>query len=57
MLADPNFAAGAMENWGLILYKESRMLVKTENPTYSDRESAATVIAHELVHMVICSPF
>lgn len=51
MVAVPDFSAGAMENWGLITYRESRLLY--DKPTSSDiaKQSIASVIIHELTHM------
>ncbi|XP_071825548.1 aminopeptidase Ey-like isoform X2 [Apostichopus japonicus] len=50
MVAIPNFAAGAMENWGLILYRESALLFK-EGVTRAYRQQyVVVVIAHELAH-------
>ncbi|EJN93967.1 M1 family metallopeptidase [Streptococcus ratti] len=48
-LALPDFSAGAMENWGLITYREVYLLVD-ENSTVSSRQQVALVIAHELAH-------
>ncbi len=49
-VALPDFAAGAMENWGLITYRES-MFLSTEVSSLSTKKSVALVIAHELAHM------
>jgi aminopeptidase N len=52
MIAVPDFAAGAMENWGLIIYRETAMLFKEGQSSESNRERIVLVIAHELAHMV-----
>lgn len=49
-VALPDFSAGAMENWGLITYREIALLVDPKVTTLSAKEYAATVIAHELSH-------
>ncbi|XP_006822182.1 aminopeptidase N-like [Saccoglossus kowalevskii] len=51
MVALPVFDAGAMENWGLITYKDYRMLYDDTIHSPSHLQSVALVIAHELVHM------
>ncbi|MEX2803977.1 M1 family metallopeptidase [Streptococcus sp. H31] len=48
-LALPDFSAGAMENWGLVTYREIYLLVD-ENSTVKSRQNVALVIAHELAH-------
>ncbi|MGT2784773.1 M1 family metallopeptidase [Streptococcus merionis] len=48
-LAHPDFSSGAMENWGLITYREIYLLVD-ENSSVSSRQQVALVIAHELAH-------
>ncbi len=45
----PDFSAGAMENWGLITYREVYLLVD-DNSTVSSRQQVALVIAHEVAH-------
>lgn len=50
MVAIPDFAAGAMENWGLITYRESRLLYDPKESSLASKESIASVIAHELAH-------
>lgn len=52
MIAIPDFAAGAMENWGLMIYRETAMLFKDGQSSESNRERIVQVIAHELAHMV-----
>ncbi len=47
--AIPDFSAGAMENWGLVTYREIAMLVD-DNSTVSSRQSVALTIAHEVAH-------
>lgn len=49
-VALPDFAAGAMENWGLVTYREALLLVQPDTPI-DLRNSIATVITHELAHM------
>jgi aminopeptidase N len=50
MIAIPDFLMGAMENWGLITYRESLLLFKPETSSASDREFVEIVVAHELSH-------
>lgn len=49
-VALPDFSSGAMENWGLITYREVVFLVDPQTTSVSIREYAASVIAHELSH-------
>ena len=49
-VALPDFSSGAMENWGLITYRESCLLADSELTPESSRRFIATVIAHELSH-------
>ena len=49
-VALPDFAAGAMENWGLITYRETAMLYQDGVSTSSNQERVATVVSHELAH-------
>ncbi len=50
-LAIPDFAAGAMENWGCITYRETALLVDPENSSAGTRQRVAEVVAHEMAHM------
>lgn len=49
-VALPDFSAGAMENWGLITYRETCLLVDEANTSIPAKEYVATVITHELSH-------
>uniref|UniRef100_A0A8B9L915 Aminopeptidase n=1 Tax=Astyanax mexicanus TaxID=7994 RepID=A0A8B9L915_ASTMX len=49
-IAIPDFGAGAMENWGLIMYRETALLYEEGVSSTSNKEWIATVIAHELAH-------
>ena len=49
-VAIPDFAQGAMENTGLITYRESLLLVDPEHATQPELENIADVVAHELAH-------
>lgn len=51
LIAIPDFAAGAMENWGAITYRESTLLIDEERSSAGNRQWVALVIAHELAHM------
>lgn len=48
-VALPDFSSGAMENWGLITYRETAMLAG-EKHSIADKRYVATVIAHETAH-------
>lgn len=48
-LAVPDFAMGAMENWGLITYRKSSLLMDHRSPTQTKKIIAETV-CHELAH-------
>uniref|UniRef100_A0A672Y9K6 Aminopeptidase n=1 Tax=Sphaeramia orbicularis TaxID=375764 RepID=A0A672Y9K6_9TELE len=50
-IALPDFSAGAMENWGLITYRETALLYNPSVSSNGDKEWVLTVIAHELAHM------
>ena len=49
IVAVPDFAAGAMENAGLITYRE-QLLLLGDKPTLDQQRSYARVHAHELAH-------
>jgi aminopeptidase N len=49
-VALPDFSSGAMENWGLITYREACLLVDPKTTAITSREYIATVIVHELSH-------
>ncbi|MCH4171140.1 MAG: M1 family metallopeptidase [Lactobacillus sp.] len=49
-LALPDFSAGAMENWGLVTYREAYLLLDPDNTALDMKQLVATVIAHELAH-------
>ncbi len=49
-VALPDFSSGAMENWGLITYREMALLADPATTSISSRQYIATVIAHELAH-------
>lgn len=48
-VAIPDFDAGAMENWGLVTYRESCLLADQNTPQ-TTKEYIATVVTHELSH-------
>ncbi|XP_047448028.1 leucyl-cystinyl aminopeptidase [Mugil cephalus] len=49
LVAIPDFLAGAMENWGLITFRETTLLVGNESSPL-DKQVVASVVAHELAH-------
>ena len=50
-IALPDFAAGAMENWGAITYREIALLFDPEISAANTRQRIAEIIAHEMAHM------
>jgi aminopeptidase N len=50
LIALPDFASGAMENWGCITYREQCMLFDQKNSSLPNKQYVAMVVAHELAH-------
>ncbi len=50
MVAIPDFISGAMENWGLVTYREVAILVDEKHTALANKEQVATVVTHELAH-------
>ena len=50
-IAIPDFAAGAMENWGAITYRETALLYDPENSAAQIKQRVLEVVAHEMAHM------
>ena len=49
LISVPEFAAGAMENWGAITFRESALL-HNESSGNASKKRIASVIAHEIAH-------
>ncbi|MEM3482732.1 MAG: M1 family metallopeptidase [Candidatus Micrarchaeaceae archaeon] len=49
LIAVPDFAMGAMENWGAITFRELDMLCD-ENSSVAAKQKVAITVAHELAH-------
>ncbi|XP_024419079.2 leucyl-cystinyl aminopeptidase [Desmodus rotundus] len=50
LVAIPDFEAGAMENWGLITFREKTLLYDSNTSSMADRKLVTKIIAHELAH-------
>ncbi|VDO00512.1 unnamed protein product [Rodentolepis nana] len=51
LVAIPDFAMGAMENWGLLTYRETALLIDEEQSSLSSKRHVALTVAHECAHM------
>lgn len=49
-IALPDFASGAMENWGCITFREQALLMDPQNTSLHLKQYIANVVAHELTH-------
>lgn len=49
-VALPDFSSGAMENWGLITFREQALLFDEKTTSKSTKQWVALVVAHELTH-------
>ncbi len=49
-IAVPDFQAGAMENWGAIIYRETDLLVDEKTGSVRAKKGVADTIAHEVAH-------
>ncbi|XP_069669085.1 putative aminopeptidase-2 [Periplaneta americana] len=50
-VAVPDFPFWAMENWGLITYRESMLVYKDEESTKKMKEDVALLVGHEISHL------
>ena len=50
LIAVPDFASGAMENWGAITFREIELLYDPKKTSIKIKKRIAEVIAHELWH-------
>ncbi|ODM99382.1 Puromycin-sensitive aminopeptidase [Orchesella cincta] len=51
LVAIADFSAGAMENWGLVTYRETCLLIDEKQSSSSNRQWVALVVGHEAAHM------
>jgi aminopeptidase N/puromycin-sensitive aminopeptidase len=49
-IAVPDFQAGAMENWGAIIYREAALLIDDKTASVGAKQGVAETIAHEVAH-------
>nr|AAK58066.1 110 kDa aminopeptidase [Heliothis virescens] len=49
-IALPDFPSGAMENWGMVNYREAYLLYDANNTNLNNKIFIATIMAHELGH-------
>ena len=52
MAGVPDFNHGAMENWGLVLYREASLMYQPKVSTADQKRGVAAIVAHELSHMI-----
>ncbi|XP_028406137.1 endoplasmic reticulum aminopeptidase 1-like [Dendronephthya gigantea] len=50
LIAVPDFGSGAMENWGLMTFRETLLLFDPKSGSAGDKQLVAIVVAHELAH-------
>ncbi|XP_023296765.2 puromycin-sensitive aminopeptidase isoform X2 [Lucilia cuprina] len=50
LIAISDFSAGAMENWGLVTYRETFVLVDPKNTSLMRKQSIALTVGHEIAH-------
>ena len=50
LIAISDLEAGAMENWGLVTYRETCLLVDSQNTSSQHKQNIALTVAHELAH-------
>lgn len=49
-VAVPDFNAGAMENWGLVIYRETALLYDPDVSSSSNKYMVTLIVAHEIAH-------
>jgi puromycin-sensitive aminopeptidase len=51
LIAIPDFDAGAMENFGCIIFRETALLINPDNSTQSELQEVVVTVSHEIAHM------
>ncbi|XP_046357527.2 puromycin-sensitive aminopeptidase-like [Haliotis rufescens] len=51
LIALADFLIGAMENWALVTYRETALLVDPTNSSATAKQHVALIVGHELAHM------
>ncbi len=52
LIAIADFAIGAMENWGLLTFRENALLADEKSSSAIDKQWVALIVAHEVAHQV-----
>jgi hypothetical protein len=55
LIAVPDFASGAMENWGCVTYRDTMLLIDPANSSALIKQRCAKTIAHEIAHVSLTS--
>ncbi len=50
LIALPDFASGAMENWGAITFREAALLFDPKTSSTMTKQTIAEIISHEIAH-------
>ena len=51
LIALPDFASAAMENWGAITFREASLLLDPQHSSEATKQTTVETIVHELAHM------
>jgi aminopeptidase N len=49
-LAVPDFSSGAMENWGLVSFREDRIMFDERVASILQKQQLGETMAHEIAH-------
>ncbi|OWA53424.1 Aminopeptidase N [Hypsibius exemplaris] len=52
MVGVPDYNAGATENWGLVVYRESSLMYEPGVSTADQKRGVSAIVSHELSHMI-----
>ena len=50
LIAISEMSFGAMENWGLITYRENALLIDSKNSSLETKRRVAEIVGHEIAH-------
>ena len=52
LVSVPDFPSGAMENWGIITFRETRILYNENTTAVQNAFDVVNTVAHEIAHQV-----